>query len=188
MTACERFSTPPSLASDPIDDIFAPPFGLPVPCPPPPVDDEQPEDDGENKRFPDRLCNEASDLVAWLVAEKTRLLYAPKHETMSERCARLTRLLRVRQAIDRAAARLGRRRIAGVGPAIPPLNLWGPPNPRCPDCDIRHDPILNCPGRREAGDVADERPATALLSPKCANCDGPHAIQRCPEVWRALMG
>lgn len=48
----------------------------------------------------------------------------------------------------------------------PPLALWGPPNPLCPKCDTHHDPIVACPGQREAGDVGaasePEDPCAAL--------------------------
>lgn len=51
----------------------------------------------------------------------------------------------------------------------PSLALWGPDTPECERCGQRHDPVVACPVR-------------------CANCDKPHHIQRCPEVWRALLG
>lgn len=53
--------------------------------------------------------------------------------------------------------------------STPPLALWGPDTLECPKCHTRHDPVVACPVH-------------------CANCDRPHHIQRCPEVWRALMG
>lgn len=51
----------------------------------------------------------------------------------------------------------------------PSLALWGPDTPVCPKCGTHHDPVVGCPVR-------------------CANCDKSHHIQRCPEVWRALLG
>lgn len=163
---------------DPRDeDVYAPPFGLPAPAgrsaclaySTPPLHsiaaplfttDLLMTEAERGPLFSDRLCNQASDLVTRLIAEKTRLLHStPPHDLANlewdERIARLT------GCIDRAAARLGRRFIVGMAPVAASLNLWGPPNPLCANCGTHHDPILDCPGRADAA-LEPGEPCAAL--------------------------
>lgn len=119
--------------------------------------------------FFDRLCNQASDLVTRLVLEKSRLAHGPI--VCNDHIARETRIWRLNRIIDRAARRLGRRFIAQMqlGSTIDVSRVTDVPF------------VVPAP---------EPVPAWLTAAPvtQCANCDGLHHIQRCPEVWRALTG
>lgn len=49
-------------------------------------------------------------------------------------------------------------------------------------------PVLSDTPRDAWGEPVPEWLLESLAPSRCTNCDGPHHIQRCGEVWRALMG